>query len=126
MFFSKPSKSFNVKPSPKLLLNRGKDLLLFPYTYIPSISTVCPLLHLQHYQRCELMVLKIWVKSKFVLCQTRYYNLLTEKKNKKIHVFEVLIFLKTYRYCQSQEILLKHHLPMIYFWETLHCQIQLF
>ena len=26
------------------------------------------------------MILKMWVKSKFVLCQPRYYNLLTEKK----------------------------------------------
>ena len=32
--------------------------------------------------------------SKFVLWQTRYYNLLTEKKDKKIHDSEVLIFLK--------------------------------
>ena len=30
-----------------------------------------------------------------------------KKKNKNIHVFEVLIFLKTYCYCQSQEILFK-------------------
>ena len=32
--------------------------------------------------------------SKFVLWQTRYYNLLTEKKDKKIHDSEVLNFLK--------------------------------
>ena len=51
----------------------------------------------------------MWVKRKFVLCELSYYNLLNEKKYKKIHVFEVLIFLNTYRYCQSQEILLKHH-----------------
>ena len=38
------------------------------------------------------MILKMWAKSKFVLCQPRYYNLLTEKNYKKIHVFEVLIF----------------------------------
>ena len=35
------------------------------------------------------MILKMWVKSKFVLCQPRYYKLLTEKY-KEIHVFEVL------------------------------------
>ena len=50
------------------------------------------------------------MKSKFVLWQPRYYNLLTVKNNKKIHVFEVLIFLKTYWYCQSQGILFKHYL----------------
>ena len=91
MFFSKPSKSFNVKPSLNELLDTRKDLLLLAYTYIPSTSTVGLLLHLQHYQRCELMILKMWVKSKFVLCQPRYYNLLTEKY-KEIHVFEVLSF----------------------------------
>ena len=91
MFFSKPSKSFNVKPSLNELLDRRKDLLLLAYTYIPSTSTVGLLLHLQHYQRSELMILKMWVKSKFVLCQPRYYNLLTEKY-KEIHVFEVLSF----------------------------------
>ena len=38
------------------------------------------------------MILKIWMKSTFALCQPRYYNLLTEKGYNKIHVFEVLIF----------------------------------
>ena len=85
MFFPKPSKSFIVKPSHKQLLDRGKDLLLIPYAYIPSTSTVGLLLHLQHYQRCKPMVLKMSVKSKFVLCQPVYYNLLTEKRYKKIH-----------------------------------------
>ena len=42
------------------------------------------------------MILKMWVQSKFVLRQLRCYNLLAQKKNKKIHVFVVLIFfLKT-------------------------------
>ena len=50
------------------------------------------------------------VKSKFVLRQPRYYNLLSEKKDKKIYVFVVLIFLKTYCYCQRQETLFKHHI----------------
>ena len=35
------------------------------------------------------------MKSKFVLWQPRYYNLLTDKKDKKILFFEVLIFFKT-------------------------------
>ena len=64
------------------------------------------LLHLQHYQRCKPMILKI-SKSKFCFVSTTLFinNLLTAKKYKKIHVIEVLIFLKTYRYCQFQEIL---------------------
>ena len=33
----------------------------------------------------------MWAKSKFALCQPRYYNLLTTKKYKKIDVFEVFI-----------------------------------
>ena len=36
--------------------------------------------HLQYYQRREPIVLQILVKSKFVLRQPGYYNLLTEKK----------------------------------------------
>ena len=38
------------------------------------------------------MILKMWVKSKFVLWQPRYYNLLTEKKHKKIHDFDLKKF----------------------------------
>ena len=68
------------------------------------------LLYLQYYQRCEPLIFEMWVQSKFLLLQPGYYNLLTEKKNVKIHVFEVLIFLKTYCYCQSQENFFKHHL----------------
>ena len=56
------------------------------------------------------MILKMWVKSTFALCQPRYYNLLTEKKDEKIHAFEVLIFSKTYCYCQYREIIFKHYL----------------
>ena len=33
------------------------------------------------------MILKIWVKSKFFVWQTRFYNLSTGKKDKKIHIF---------------------------------------
>ena len=53
------------------------------------------------------------VKSKFVLRQPRYNKLLTEKKGKKIYVFEALIFLKTYCYCKSKEILFKQNLQII-------------
>ena len=81
-------------------MGRGKDLLFLPYTFISSFSTVGFLLHLQHYQRCEPMILKMLVKSKFVLCQPRYLNLLTKKIYKKIHVFGVVTFLKTYCYWQ--------------------------
>ena len=38
------------------------------------------------------LIFKMWVKSKFALCQQRYYNLLTTKKYKKIQGFEVFIF----------------------------------
>ena len=55
------------------------------------------------------------MKSNFVLWQQRYYNLLTEEKDEKIHVFEELIFWKKYCYCQSQEIFFKQHLYMVYF-----------
>ena len=38
------------------------------------------------------MILKMWVKSKFVLWQSLYYNLLTEKNDRQILIFEVFIF----------------------------------
>ena len=50
------------------------------------------LIDLQYYQRCETMILKMWVKSKFVLWQSLYYNLLTEKNDEQILIFEVFIF----------------------------------
>ena len=109
------------------LLDRGKDPLLLLYTYISFSSNVCLLLHVQYYQSCEPMIIKKQVQSKFVLCQARYYNLSTEKKYKKIHVFELIIFLKMYRYCQYQGIFFKHHLQTIHFVETLwNRKIQLF
>ena len=68
----------------------------------------------------------MWVKSKSVLWQPRYNNLLTEKTD-KIYGFEAMIFfLKTHCYIQSQEILFKYHLQIIYLGEILHGQIQLF
>ena len=51
---------------------------------------------------------------------------MNEKKGKKINIFEALIFLKTYYYCQSQEIIFENHLQMIYLREIMHDQIQLF
>ena len=44
-------------------MDRRKDLLLLPYTYIPSSSTVGLQLHRQHYQRCEPMISKMWEKA---------------------------------------------------------------
>ena len=41
------------------------------------------------------MVLKMWLKSNFVLWQPGCYTLLTERKDKKIQDFEELIFSKT-------------------------------
>ena len=80
-----------------------KDPLLLPYTFIPSTSIVLPP---TTPQRCEPMILKMWVKSKFVLCKPRYYNSFTEK-----NVFTFLKYsLFRRRYCQCQEILFKHHL----------------
>ena len=62
----------------------GKDPLLLCCTYISSSNTSSLLLlHLQYHQRSESMVLKMSVKSKFVLWQPRCYNLLTEKKGKE-------------------------------------------
>ena len=43
------------------------------------------------------------MKSKFNLWQLRFYNLLNEKKGEEKYDF--VIFLKTHRFCQSQEIL---------------------
>ena len=65
-----------------------------PLSYIPSSSTVGLLIHLQYYQRFSSMILKMWVKSKFVLCQPRY-NLLTEKKYKSNNVTVLKKFLSS-------------------------------
>ena len=89
-----------------------------PFLYLYTLcSNVGLLLHLQyhHVNLWDENLLKMWVKSKFVLWQLGYYNLLTEKKEKKIHVFEVLIFLKTSCYCQSQVF----SLNTVFRWYTL-------
>ena len=70
------------------------------------------------------MILKMWVKSKFVLWKPPHYKLL--EKSKKIYDFEALTVSKTYCYGQSQEIIFKHHLQMVYFQQILHSQIQFF
>ena len=69
MFFQ-TQQTFNVKPSP-IIIGQGIRSSSPSYTYIPSIKTMGLLLHLQHYQRYEPMVFKMWVKSKFVLCEPR-------------------------------------------------------
>ena len=46
--------------------------------------------------------------------------------SKKIYAFEALPVSKTYFYCQSHDILFKHHLQMVYFQRILHSQIQFF
>ena len=70
-------------------MDRGKDLFFLP---TPFGRTRDLLLHLQYYQRCELIILKMWVKSKFVLWQSRYYNLLTAKNKKKIMFLKYSFF----------------------------------
>ena len=72
---------------------RGKDPLLLSYTYILSSSTVDLLLHLEGYQKCEPIILKMWVKSKFILWQQRCWNW-QKRNNTKIHAFEVISFWK--------------------------------
>ena len=70
-------------------MDRGKDPFFLP---TPFGRTRDLLLHLQYYQRCELIILKMWVKSKFVLWQSRYYNLLTAKNKKKITFLKYSFF----------------------------------
>ena len=75
-------------------MGRGKDSLVLPYTYTPSSSTVGLLLHLQYYQKCKSITLKMFVKSKFVFWQPHYNNFVVEKNGKKIHVFKYSFFRK--------------------------------
>ena len=70
-------------------MDRGKGPFFLPDTYALFTSTVHLLLHLQYNRRFEPMILKMRVKSKFVLWKPRHYDLFTEKK--KIRKF---IFLK--------------------------------
>ena len=91
MFFSKPSKSFNEKTSSKYLLDKRKDTFPFPIPISPLVVLW------DSYYTCNInrdvnLILKMWAKSKFSLCQQRYYNLLTTKQYKKIQTFEVFSF----------------------------------
>ena len=71
-------------------MDRGKYLFLVSCTSISSGSTVGLLLHLQYYQGCKP---KMWVKSKFVLWQSRY-NLLTENRVRKFTFLKHSLFWK--------------------------------
>ena len=79
-------------------MDRGKGPLLLPYPYTPSSSTMGLLLHLQCYQRWKPMIIKMSMKSKFVLSRyyvITYHVIITywlKKEDKNTHVFEVLIF----------------------------------
>ena len=75
-------------------MDREKDPLLLRYTYTLSIDTVDLIQHLQLYQRCELMILTMWVKSISVLWQPRYYNLLSEKSIIKFTFLKCSFFRK--------------------------------
>ena len=65
-------------------MDRGKDPFFLLCNFTPFGSTLGLLLHLQYYQRYEPIILKMWVKSKFVLWQPLYFDLLTAKNNKKL------------------------------------------
>ena len=76
-------------------MNNGEDPLLLSYTHTPSStssSAVGLLLHLQYYQRCEPMILKMRVNTKFFFWQPRYYNWLKKLIRKftflKLKLFE--------------------------------------
>ena len=51
---------------------------------------------------------------------------LNKLKDEEFFIIEALSILKTYCYCQSQEITFKHQFQMIYLQEILHGQFQLF
>ena len=63
------------------------------YIYTSSSSTMGPLLHLQYYQN-EPMILKMWLKGKFVLWQSRYCKLLTGKTIRKFTFLNYSFFWK--------------------------------
>ena len=73
-------------------MDRRKYPFFLLCKFTPFGSTLGLLLHLQYYQRCEPIILKMWVKSKFVLWQPRYYNLLTVKNNKKLTFLKYFFF----------------------------------
>ena len=64
-------------------MDRGGEPPLFPFTITSSSSSEGLLLYLQYYRRWEQVIFKMQMKSKFVLQQLRYDNLLTQKKIRK-------------------------------------------
>ena len=76
-------------------MDRGKEPLLFFYTYTLSSTTVGLLLHLQYYQSWELMIFKMCKESKFVLWQSHSYNLLTEKDKKSAFLKYLFLWERT-------------------------------
>ena len=67
-------------------MKEKKNPFSFPIHIYSSSSIVGLLLHLQNYSRFETMTIKMWVK--------RYNNLFAQKKNKKVHILEILTFWK--------------------------------
>ena len=67
-------------------MKEKKNPFSFPIHIYSSSSIVGLLLHLQNYSRFEPMTIKMWVK--------RYNNLFAQKKNKKVHILEILTFWK--------------------------------
>ena len=62
-----------------------------PYAYTPSSNTLGLLLHLQYFQRCKSTIFRIW-RNVNVFRDNQVIIKRNDKKDKKIHVFEVLIF----------------------------------
>ena len=80
------------------MLDRGKDPLPLLYTFSSSAVVLLP--YLQYYQKCEPMILKVWVKSKFVLRQQRHYDWLKIIRNvtfSKYSFFENVLLLSISR-----------------------------
>ena len=73
----------------------GKLHFLWSISYIctSSSSSMGLLLHLQYYQN-EPMILKMWLKGKFVLWQSRYCKLLTGKTIRKFTFLNYSFFWK--------------------------------
>ena len=63
------------------------------FNYTSSSSTMGILLHLQYYQN-KPMILKMWLKIKFVLWQPRYCKLLTRKIKRKFAFLNYSFFWK--------------------------------
>ena len=75
-------------------MDRGKDPFFLPCNFTSFGGTLVLLLHVQFCQRYEPIIWRMLVKSKFALWHLLYYNLLTVKNHKKIHVFKYSFFFK--------------------------------